>query len=175
MEKDRPLICHFPTVRSFQNCWKVSLNLQELSRLLLAPHMTLPVSTTFECYPTTTATLRHYAFLSKSIVTLEEELERHQVEREDIYDHMMQNGVFRRKIQPIIVNYRQTAPRRTRFRSYNYNSPSPSPSPSPESYPSSLNGNIEFESSQSITILPEEALARNSTPSVTPSPINSTN
>jgi hypothetical protein len=141
-----------------------TLTPQELSRMLLAPHMTLPISKSFENYPTSTATLRHYAFLSQSIVTLEEELERHQLEREQIFDHMMQSKLFRRKIQPIVMKYRPTAPRRTQFHSYGRTSPSPSL----DSYSSSIDN--ETTSPQSIKILPEEALAQNSTPPVTSSP-----
>jgi hypothetical protein len=141
-----------------------TLTPQELSRLLLAPHTTLSVTKSFENYPTSTATLRHYAFISQSIVTLEEELERHQLEREEIFEYMMQSRLFRRKIQPIVTNYRPTASRRTRFQTYGC---TPSPSPSPDSYPSSID--VGSNSSESIKILPEEALARNSTPSVTSS------
>ena len=142
-----------------------TLTPQELSRLLLAPDMTLTVSKSFENYPTSTATLRHYAFLSQSIATLEEELERHQLEREHIFDHMMQSRLFRHKIRPIVTKYRPTAPRRTRFHPYG----GTSPSPSPDSYSSSKDNKAASSqsSTQSIKILPDEALARNSTPSVT--------
>ena len=130
-----------------------TLTPQELSRLLLASHMTPLVAESFKHHPTSTATLRHYTFLSQSIITLEQELERHQLEREQLFNHLMRSRMFRQKIQPIVTNYRQTAPRRTRFHPYGYTSPSPSP----DSYSSSLNGSID--SFRSVKILPEEALA----------------
>jgi hypothetical protein len=139
-----------------------TLTPQELSNVLLDPHTAIPVSRSFQCYPTSTMALRQYSFLSHSIITLEEELERHQLEREQIFDHLMRGRIFRRKIQPIVTNHRQMTPRRTRFHPYGHMS---SPSPSPVSSAPSLDGSIE--SSKSIKILPEEALARNSTPSVT--------
>jgi hypothetical protein len=147
-----------------------TLTPQELSRLLLAPHMTPPVSRTFENHPTSTATLRYYTFLSQSIVTLEEELERHQLEREKIFNHLMRSRMFRQKMQPLVTNYRPTAPRRTRFHPYSY----PSPSPSPDRYSplsSPLNGSVN--SFQSVKIQSEGVLPRNSTPSVTTSVPNS--
>jgi hypothetical protein len=141
-----------------------TLTSQELSRLLLTPHMTPSVSRTFERYPTSTAILCHYTFLSQSIVTLEQELERHQLEREQIFDRLMQNGMFRRKIQPIVTNYRPMVPRRTRFHPQSYTSQSPSQdSSSPPLY-----GSVAL--SQSIDMLPGEA--RNSTPLVMASTAN---
>jgi hypothetical protein len=136
-----------------------TLTQQELSRLLLAPHMNSPIARTFEHHPTSTAILRYYSFLSQSIVTLEDELERHQLEREQIFNSLMNSKTFRRRILPLVTNFRPTEPRRTRFHPHGYTSPSPSPV-SESSPTSGLNRSVESPPS----IKPEEALARTSTP-----------
>ena len=87
-----------------------TLTQQELSRLLLAPHMNSPISRTFENHPTSIAILRYYSFLSQSIVTLEDKLERHQLEREQIFSSLMNSKTFRRRILPLVTNFRPTEP-----------------------------------------------------------------
>jgi hypothetical protein len=139
-----------------------TLTQQELSRLLLAPHMNSPISRTFERNPTSTAILRYYSFLSQSIVTLEDKLERHQLEREQIFNSLMNSKSFRRRILPLVTNFRPTEPRRTRFHPHGYTSPSPSPVSSPSSV-------LERSAESPPSIKPEEALARTSTPFTTDS------
>ena len=64
---------------------------QELSHLLTEPDSLHSIAHKFTLKPTSTAILRHYAFLSHSIAQLKEGLERHQMEREVIYNHLFDN------------------------------------------------------------------------------------
>ena len=131
-----------------------TLTQQELLRLLLSPHMNSPISATFERHPTPSAILRYYSFLSQSISTLEEELERHQLEREQIFNILMDSKTFRRQIRPLVTNFRLTEPRRTRFHPHGYTSPSPS----------TMSSVLDRNAESPPRILLEEALARTSTP-----------
>lgn len=80
---------------------------QELSHLLTEPDSLHSIAHKFTSKPTSTAILRYYAFLSHSIAQLEEELERHQMEREVVYNHLFDNRSFQNRIHPIVNEYRQ--------------------------------------------------------------------
>ena len=68
----------------------------ELPHLLVDPDMLYLVARNFASHPTSTATLRHYHFLSLSIDQLELDLER----------HCLESRTFQTKIQPIVDEYR---------------------------------------------------------------------
>lgn len=97
----------------------------EFSRLITDPEMTRSVARTFASRPTSTAVLRYYFFLSRSIDRLDQELERHRHERNTIFGHLFEKRSFRMKIQPIIQRYRHLASRT--HRGYHPYSHSPSP------------------------------------------------
>ena len=80
---------------------------EELSHLLTEPDSLHSIARKFTSKPTSTAILRQYKFLSQSIAQLEEELERHHMEREVIYTHLFDNRSFQTRICPIVDKYRQ--------------------------------------------------------------------
>lgn len=99
---------------------------QELSHLITEPDSLHSIARKFTSKPTSTAILRYYKFLSQSIARLEEELERHQMEREVVYNHLFDNQSFRTRICPIVNEYRQKrALIRQRFHPYSRTSSSP--------------------------------------------------
>ena len=63
----------------------------------------------FASHPTSTATLRHYRFLSLSIDQLELDLEHHHLEQQAIFSYLMESRTFQMKIQPIVDEYRRKA------------------------------------------------------------------
>ena len=63
------------------------------------------VARNFASHPTSTATLRHYRFLSLSIDRLELDLERHRLEQQAIFTYLMKSRTFQMKIQPIVDKY----------------------------------------------------------------------
>ena len=77
----------------------------EPPHLLVDPDMLYLVARNFASHPTSTATLRHYRFLSLSIDLLELDLECHHLEQQAI----LESRTFRTKIQPIADEYRQNA------------------------------------------------------------------
>jgi hypothetical protein len=81
------------------------------------------VSNTFASHPTSSATLRYYRFLSLSIDQLELDLERHRLEQQAIFTHLMDSGTFRMKIHPTVQEYR----RRPSFHPYRRSSIPPTP------------------------------------------------
>ena len=83
----------------------------ESSRLITKPKMTCSLARTFASRPTSTAILRYYFFLSRSIDWLEQDLEWHQHEKNTLYDHLFKSRRFRMKVQTIIQQYWQLTPR----------------------------------------------------------------
>ena len=81
----------------------------ELSHLLVDPDILYIIARNFASHPTSTATLRHYRFLSLSIDRLELDLERHRLEQQVIFTYLMESRTFRTKIQPIVEEYRRKA------------------------------------------------------------------
>jgi hypothetical protein len=117
----------------------------ELSRLISEPDMLYSISTTFASKPTTTATLRYYAFLSRSINQLELDLDRHQLELQAMFVHLMETRSFQTKIRPIVHEYRRKI--RSRFHPYSRTSNSPTP-PSTNNSPSidnEIQGRVSVE------------------------------
>ena len=81
----------------------------ELPHLLVNPDTLYLVARNFASHPTSTATLRHYRFLSLSIDRLELDLEHHRLEQQAIFSYLMESRTFRSKIQPIVDEYRRKA------------------------------------------------------------------
>jgi hypothetical protein len=101
------------------------LSYDELSHLLVDPDMLYRISRTFASHPTSTTTLRYYRFLSLSIDRLELDLERHRLEQQALFTHLMDCRTFRTLINPTVQEYRQ----RAHFHPYE-RSPSPLAPPS---------------------------------------------
>jgi hypothetical protein len=81
---------------------------------------------------TSIAQLRHVSYIAQNIIRLQWELERHQTEERDLYDHIMKHDEFRYALQPVVHDYR----RRTRAKGFHpyHNRPlSPTPPPSSSS------------------------------------------
>jgi hypothetical protein len=128
----------------------------ELSRMTTEPLMLNPLNDAFPPRSPNTVALRYYAFMSHSIAALEREIERIHIERQLMYDHMMVNGLFRRRIAPILREYRLLTGQQNRRRYHPYgHTPSPIPTPSRQG---------SEQPPSSIEILPAEALARIMTP-----------
>jgi hypothetical protein len=137
-----------PSIRPLQNHWEIllkmpssspddsaylcdSLSPQELSCLAQEPAMHPILTETFRPGSATTILLRYYEFISTTIDTLERELERHQMDRERLFDHMMGSKRFRQRIHPVLEEFRQFYDRqhRTRYHPYGH-TPSPLRTPS---------------------------------------------
>ena len=67
------------------------------------------VARNFASHPTSSATLRHYHFLSLSIDQLKLDLERHRLEQQAIFTYLMENITFGTKIQPTVDEYLRKA------------------------------------------------------------------
>ena len=78
---------------------------QELSRIVDEPNMQPLIKKWFPPSSVSTAIIHHYAYVSASIDVLERELERHQLEREEIYNCLVENRRFRRRIAPILKEF----------------------------------------------------------------------
>ena len=79
---------------------------QELSNLITDPYTNEQVDRKFRNKPTSSAILCYYTFISHFITQLEEELERHQQEREILYDNLFASRTFKYNIRPIVEEYR---------------------------------------------------------------------
>ena len=133
---------------------------QELSNLITDLYTNEQVDRKFRNKPTSSAILRYYTFISHSITKLKGELERHQQEREILYDNLFTSRTFKYKICPIVEEYQHC--RAMRRRSHHPYGCRASPStPSTNSSPSSE----EFPPFQAPSPKKEQT--------TTPSPINS--
>ena len=82
-----------------------TLTSQELSRLLTDTNYIPALEYAFQQESVTTTTLQSYNFLSLTIDALEQELERHQVERKHLLARLMKDRQFTRNIPPILRNF----------------------------------------------------------------------
>ena len=82
------------------------LTATELSQLLLDQEMNFAVSTTFSSSPLSTVLLWHYLFLSHNIERIQQDLTRHQLERQSIFDILSHSTPFCDTITPIVFNFR---------------------------------------------------------------------
>ena len=67
---------------------------QELSSLITDPYSNEQINRKFRNKPTSSAILHYYTFISHSIAELEGELERHQQEREILYNNLFASRTF---------------------------------------------------------------------------------
>ena len=78
----------------------------ELSRLLLDQEMNFAVSTAFSSSPLLTVLLQQYFFLSHNFEQIRQDLTRHQLEWESIFDILSHSAPFQDIIMPIVLNFR---------------------------------------------------------------------
>ena len=78
----------------------------ELSRMILQPETPEILVAAFPEQPALISDLRQYYFVSTGIEHLRSELERHRVERVNLYRHMMRNEDFQQAIFPILTEFR---------------------------------------------------------------------
>jgi hypothetical protein len=132
-----------------------TLSPHELSRLVTEPTMNPLLNEAFHPGSETIIMLRYYASISETIDTLERELERHRLDREDLFENLTENRRFRRRMVPIVNDFRQLTGHRRRTRYHPYGQ-----TPSPPRTPSNPASVHPPSSVASVVILPEEALAR---------------
>jgi hypothetical protein len=82
------------------------LSAPELTNLIFDSPMANILHETFEDDVTGAAHLRHYGYISKNIMRLQLELDRHHEEQKELFNHIMENDYFRTAIQPIVHIYR---------------------------------------------------------------------
>ena len=83
-----------------------TLTSQELSRLLTDTNYIPALEHAFQQESTTMTILQSYNFLSLTINTLEQDLERHQLEREHLLSRLMKDRQFTKNIPPLLRNFR---------------------------------------------------------------------
>ena len=106
-----------------------TLTSRELSRLLTDTNYIPALEYAFQQESATTTTLQSYNFLSLTIDALEQELERHQIEREHLLTRLMKDQQFTRNIPPILRNFRDPRSLRRRKRHFPYQRLSPHSTP----------------------------------------------
>ena len=79
----------------------------ELSCLLLNHEMNFVVSTTFSSSPLATALLRNCLFVSHNIEHIRQDLTRHQLEQQSLFDILGHSTPFRDTITPILFDFRR--------------------------------------------------------------------
>lgn len=94
------------------NTPSLMLSPSELGRLVTYPPLNNQIGATFGTNPTTLAVLRYYCFLTQNMDQLHLDLERHDVERADLFRHLIHNTGFLNSMQPLVEEFRQR-PRRS--------------------------------------------------------------
>jgi len=107
----------------------------------LVEEMTSEVTDAFENDTTGRVLIRHFHFIHQNITFLTQEVMRHQTERQEVYEYMMDNAGFRTAIRPLLHRFRQ----RTRRQGYHPYHRSPSPSSSNHDEPPTLSVVIHDE------------------------------
>jgi hypothetical protein len=134
----------------------------EFSCLITEPEMTRALARTFASRPTSTAILRYYFFLSRSIERLHQELERHHHEQNTLFHHLFESRRFRMKVQPIVLRYRQFT---SRYHPYG-RTPSPLNAPSETNdinLPSNTTIDEEIGSTQNPIVISDNEEAHDGT------------
>jgi len=146
----------------------------EFSHLSLDPYASRMITNKFR-RSSSAVILREYQFLSTSIETLENELERHQDERRALYDALFENTKFRRRIRPIVETYRHRLALKRRGHQLRSRPPTPyatnasSPSSSmhgSNSYPSRPMSPVSQLRYPSYTINAEDAVVQMLPPTI---------
>ena len=81
------------------------LTSSELSQLLLDQEMNFAVAAAFSSSPLSTTLLWQYLFLSHNLKQIQQDLIRHQQERESIFDVLSHSTPFQDIITPIVLNF----------------------------------------------------------------------
>ena len=136
---------------SSTNSWSsaftvTTLTPQGLSVLIANPDMVQALHDTFPTGSTINADLQNYSFISETIEILEKELERHQQQRERIFNHLTNNWDFHHGMRPILATYEC----RTSYLPYHPYTHTPSP----HSSSSNLNNEPTSSNSKEIPRLP---------------------
>ena len=79
----------------------------ELGLLLSFPPLNQQIGATFDNNPTILAILRYYCFITQNMDHLNLNLEQHDIERTDLFGHLMNSHTFQDDIRPLIEEYRQ--------------------------------------------------------------------
>ena len=79
----------------------------ELGLLLSFPPLNQQIGATFDNNPTILAILRYYCFITQNMDHLHLNLERHDIERTNLFGHLMNSPAFQDDIRPLIEEYRQ--------------------------------------------------------------------
>ena len=82
------------------------LTATELSWLLLDQEMNFAVSNVFSLSPLSTILLRNYLFLSHNIEWIWQDLTRHQLEQQCLFDILGHSALFHDTITPIVLDFR---------------------------------------------------------------------
>lgn len=83
------------------------LSPSELSDMTLDNRMVTPLNDVFDNDNPDAAHLRHYSYISLNIERLKNELDRHDEERRELFDHMRNSEDFQSRIQPVLNDYRR--------------------------------------------------------------------
>ena len=95
---------------------------QELSDMTFDERTLRKIARKFRRHPTDHLLLRYYHFLSVTVEELENSLERAQLERESIHEHLFESQNFTTRIRPLIEDFRQERAVR-RWTSHPYDRP----------------------------------------------------
>ena len=117
---------------------------QELSDIFSDEYTLEKIERKFRRRPNDHALLRYYNFLSITIDELELSLERAQMERESIHDHLFESRKFYTRIRPLIEDFRQRRAIRQQT-SHPYGRPNSSNSTSEELPVRSRSPNLPYE------------------------------
>ena len=79
----------------------------ELGLLLSFSPLNQQIGATFDNNPTVLAILQYYCFITQNMDHLHLNLERHDIERTDLFGHLMNSHAFQDDIRPLIEEYRQ--------------------------------------------------------------------
>ena len=107
----------------------------ELGLLLSFPPLNQQIGTTFDNNPTVLAILRYYCFITQNMDHLHRNLERHDIERTDLFRHLMSNCSFEDDIRLLIEEYQW---RSRRDEPYNQRPKAPQTPSDPQSEEPSL-------------------------------------
>ena len=131
----------------------------ELGLLLSFLPLNQQIGATFDNNPTVLAILRYYCFITQNMDHLHLNLERHDIERTDLFGHLMNSPAFQDDIRPLIEEYRQRIRRNEMY----------DRRPEPPQTPSDPRSHGEEPSLSDIPISPEDIPLPTSNESSNPS------
>ena len=77
----------------------------EMSHMINDPVSLDRIDRKFKKRPISSAVIHNYYFVTDTITRLEQELERHNQERQTLHDYLMNDTTFRSRIHPIVADY----------------------------------------------------------------------